>query len=111
MSESSFFEQPRNINRMIGVLVVLCLVTVAADFFYENPHPHFDIEKTFGFQAWFGFVSFVVIVFLGIGLRLVISRKEDYYDAEAAVIPPVPDNREQGNAANVETGKNEARKV
>ncbi|MDA8743450.1 hypothetical protein N9N28_02345 [Rubripirellula amarantea] len=84
--EASFFEKPKNINLMIGVLVVMCLATVLADLFYTNPHQHFDIETTFGFQAWFGFVAFVVIVFLGRAMRLIVKRPEDYYDADDADI-------------------------
>ena len=76
----SWFERPRNINAMIAGLVIVCGLLVVADLFYTNPHPHFDIETSFGFQAWFGFVSFVVIVFLGRILRMIVGRKEDYFD-------------------------------
>ncbi|TWU48124.1 heme biosynthesis HemY N-terminal domain-containing protein [Rubripirellula reticaptiva] len=79
-SEPSWFERPANINRMIGALVVVCAGLVAADWFYENPHPHFDLETSFGFQAWFGFVAFIVVVFLGRLLRLLVSKPEDYYE-------------------------------
>tara|TARA_R110002049_G_scaffold27321_3_gene94459 strand:+ start:110664 stop:110939 length:276 start_codon:yes stop_codon:yes gene_type:complete len=78
--DQSWFERPGNIRLMIGLLVLTCAGLVAADLFYENPHPHFDLEKTFGFQAWFGFVAFVAVVFLGRLLRLIIKRPEDYYD-------------------------------
>ena len=80
LNEPSWFERPGNIRLMIGALVVCCVVLVAADLFYENPHPHFEIEKTFGFQAWFGFLAFVIVVFLGRFLRLIVKRPEDYYD-------------------------------
>jgi hypothetical protein len=50
---------------------------------YDEHHPaHFAEEAWFGFQAWFGFVVFVVVVFLGRGLRLIVERKEDYYDRD-----------------------------
>ena len=51
-----------------------------AEFTYTNDHAHFELENFKGFQAIFGFVAFVVVVFLGMGLRLIIERKEDYYD-------------------------------
>lgn len=76
----SWFERSGNIRLLIGLLVVTCAGLVVADLFYENPHPHFPIETTFGFQAWFGFVAFVVVVFLGRFLRLIVKRPEDYYD-------------------------------
>ena len=80
LGEPSWFERPGNVRLLIAALVVCCIALVVADLFYENPHPHFEIEKSFGFQAWFGFVSFVILVFLGRFLRLIIKRDEDYYD-------------------------------
>ncbi|XZE52824.1 hypothetical protein SH139x_004530 [Planctomycetaceae bacterium SH139] len=76
----TWFERPGNIRGMIIGLVVVCVGLVVADLFYENPHPHFDLEMTFGFQAWFGFIAFVIIVFLGRLLRILVRRPEDYYD-------------------------------
>lgn len=78
--DASWFERPGNIRLLIALLCVVCTVLVLADLFYENPHPHFPIETTFGFQAWFGFVAFVAVVFLGRFLRLIVRRDEDYYD-------------------------------
>ncbi len=79
-SQLSWFERPGNINLMIGMLVLACVLLVVAEFFYENPHPHFPIESSFAFQAWFGFVAFASVVFLGRLLRLIVRREEDYYD-------------------------------
>lgn len=76
----SWFEKRGNVRTLIGVLIVACIGLAVADLFYENDHAHFPIEKSFAFQAWFGFVVFVVIVFLGVALRPIIKRSEDYYD-------------------------------
>lgn len=76
----SWFERPENIRLITIVLVITCAALVLADLFYENPHPHFAAESILGFQAWFGFIAFVVIVFLGATLRKLIKRPEDYYD-------------------------------
>jgi len=77
--DPSWFERPKNVRLIITALVVVCVGLALADFFYTNPHPHFGIETSFAFQAWFGFVVFVVIVFLGRLLRMIVSRSEDYY--------------------------------
>lgn len=81
-AEMSWFERPENIRKLIIGLVIACVAVSLADLFYTNPHPHFGIESSFAFQAWFGFVTFVVIVFLGRVLRLFVSRPEDYYDRD-----------------------------
>ena len=60
-------------------LVLACVGVVAAEFFHPNDHPHFEAEKWPAFQAVFGFVAFVVIVFLGRLLRPLVSRDESYY--------------------------------
>ena len=79
-TDPSWFEKPSNIRLMIIGLIVVCIGLFLAEFTFKNDHPHFEIEKWKGFQALFGFVAFVVIVFLGMGLRLIIERDEDYYD-------------------------------
>lgn len=78
--EPTWFERPENVRMLVIALCVICGLLVISEWFYENPHPHFDAESIFGFQAWFGFIAFVVIVFLGRALRLIVSRPEDYYD-------------------------------
>jgi len=82
----SWFEKPASINLLIGGLVVACLALLVVELifggsFYDDHHPaHFPLENLFGYQALIGFVAFVVVVFLGTMLRLVIRRSEDYYD-------------------------------
>jgi hypothetical protein len=76
-----WFYQPANIRLLIIGLVVACLAAVGAQFLYTDDHPHFDVEKWYGFQAVFGFAAFVVVVMLGKILRIFVSRPEDYYDS------------------------------
>lgn len=84
VSDSSWIE--RNVNLLIGGLVVACIGTLVAQFVYrplfDDHHPaHFEVESIFGFEAVFGFVAFVTVVFLGRLLRLFVRRDEDYYDS------------------------------
>lgn len=81
-----WFEQPKNINRLIIGLVIGCVALLLIEglfgsHFHDEHHPPtFKTEKVFAYQAWIGFASFVVVVALGSLLRLVIRRPEDYYD-------------------------------
>lgn len=74
----------RNVNVIIYALIVACILTLVAQLypgFGEHHHSHFKPEDWFGFSGVFGFVAFVVVVFLGRGLRMIVQRSEDYYDA------------------------------
>ena len=73
-----WLDQPRNIDRLVHGLVVICALLVIADIFYHK-HTHFAFEGWFGFFAWFGFVGCVGLVLLAKGMRRVVKRDEDYY--------------------------------
>ena len=83
-NEIGWFEKPANINTLIIALSAACVLSGLAQLLpsFHDPHhePHFMVENLFGFQAIVGFVSFVVVVFLGKALRLIVRRSEDYYD-------------------------------
>ncbi|MCB1377213.1 MAG: hypothetical protein KDK89_02415 [Alphaproteobacteria bacterium] len=61
-----------------GSIAVLAML-VAADFLIEH-HPHFGIDGTPGFYAWFGFAACVVLVAGAKALGLPLKRPDDYYD-------------------------------
>jgi len=59
-------------------IAVLALL-VALDLVVEH-HPHFGLDGTFGFGAWFGFLSCVVLVVFAKGLGAFLKRPDTYYD-------------------------------
>lgn len=59
--------------------VAVLAATVIADFFVEH-HPYFGIDGTFGFGAWFGFASCVVLIVFAKLLGAVLKRRDTYYD-------------------------------
>jgi hypothetical protein len=79
--EPGWFERKENQNKLWYVLLAVAGILAVADFLYEH-HPHFEIDKTPGFFALFGFFAFVFIVFAGTALRKLIMRPEDYYDRD-----------------------------
>jgi hypothetical protein len=56
------------------------IALVALDLAVQH-HPHFALEGTFGFGAWFGFFSCVVLVVLAKGMGVFLKRPDTYYDS------------------------------
>ncbi|MCB1527959.1 MAG: hypothetical protein KDJ45_09680 [Hyphomicrobiaceae bacterium] len=62
----------------IGSSITLAIL-VLLDLFIEH-HPHFGIDGTFGFGAWYGFVACAVLVLFAKGLGFFLKRPDTYYD-------------------------------
>ena len=67
------------IRRLWIVFAVVLAATVLADLFVEH-HPHFGLDGTLGFGAWFGFVSCVVLIVFARALGTLFKRPDTYYD-------------------------------
>lgn len=74
-----WLDDPKNVTKLVWALVAVCALVFVADAFYEK-HPHFEIEKWFGFYAIFGFVVCVGLVLGAKWMRTFLKRDEDYYD-------------------------------
>jgi len=73
------FDDPRKVKRfLIGFYCALAVLLIA-DFFIHK-HGEFPWEGMPGFFAVYGFVSCVALIFIAKVLRVVIKRKEDYYN-------------------------------
>ncbi len=77
--ESHWLDDPKIVNRIVYGLCAVCALLVLVEPLVHR-HAHFEADGIFGFNAWFGFIVFVVIVFSGRALRLLVKRPEDYYD-------------------------------
>lgn len=73
------FDSKRAGDRAIQILVTVCMLLVAGDFFYDK-HGHYAAEEWLGFYALYGALSIVGIVLLARVLRRIVMRDEDYYD-------------------------------
>lgn len=61
------------------VFAIILAATVLADFFI-HPHPFFTLDGTFGFGAWFGFLSCVILILFAKALGFILKRPDTYYD-------------------------------
>jgi ABC-type sulfate transport system permease component len=80
--QSHWLTRKSTIKWLWIILIVTLAVTVAIEILMDHT-PHFGkpgIESTFGFSAWYGFIScFLMVVFAKV-LGWLIKRKDDYYD-------------------------------
>ena len=61
------------------LLVLIAIVLLGLEFVIHR-HGVFRVEESFMFPDIYGFLAFLFIVQIGKWLRLMIMRKEDYYD-------------------------------
>ncbi|HYD06072.1 MAG TPA: hypothetical protein VEC60_10115 [Reyranella sp.] len=67
------------IRRLWIAFVVILAATVALDLVIEH-HAMFGLDATFGFGAWYGFASCVVLIVVAKALGAVLKRRDTYYD-------------------------------
>jgi len=71
--------QPATIRRLWITFIIVLAALVALDLVVAH-HPHFDIDTTFGFGAWYGFLACVGLVVLAKAIGAVLKRPDTYYD-------------------------------
>ena len=71
--------RPKTIRKLwIGGIALLAIIVAMGSF--AHPHVYFGIEGTFGFFAWYGLVTCVVMVIGSKLLGMALKRGENYYD-------------------------------
>ena len=73
-----FFDKTNNIKWLLGVFLVLSVIALGIDLFFDRHIDH-RFEELRGFYGIWGFVSCVVLVLAARELRKLVMRKEDYY--------------------------------
>ena len=77
--ELTFLDSPKNRWRVQKYFYISLLVLLLVDFFIHK-HGHFSWESAPCFYAVYGFIACVSLIFIAKLLRLLVKRKEDYYD-------------------------------
>ena len=89
MEKKHIFDKPENVKRFLfiffSIVVVLLIVDVGYIYLSKkhiiDNHAYYKWEEWWGFYAFFGFVSCVVLVLISkYILRPLVMRKEDYYE-------------------------------
>ena len=68
------------IKRLWGAFAMMLVIIVLLDLVIDH-HAYFGLDGTFGFGAWFGFLSCVVLIVGAKGLGSVLKRPDTYYDS------------------------------
>ena len=77
--ELTFLDSPKNRWRVQKYFYISLFVLLLVDFFIHK-HGHFSWESAPCFYAVYGFIACVSLIFIAKLLRLLVKRKEDYYD-------------------------------
>jgi hypothetical protein len=77
--EDRWLDRPGTVGKIIWGLGLLSVLLVLSEFFFDR-HAHYSWEAIPGFNAFFGFVSCVLLVLAAKVLRKILMRDEDYYD-------------------------------
>ena len=79
MSEKTWIEKRKNVVLMVRIFLAVSIVLLLLDLVI-NRHNLFTWEGWFGFYGFFGFVACVALVMAARVLRMLVMRREDYYD-------------------------------
>ncbi|MDQ8726510.1 hypothetical protein [Bradyrhizobium sp. LHD-71] len=67
--------------RLLWIVFAIALAgTVLMDLVVHH-HPYFGLDGTFGFGAWFGFASCVLLILAAKALGWMLKRPDTYYDS------------------------------
>lgn len=73
-----WLDQPRNVKLLWRAFLGVLALTVLAELLIP-PHPVFEIESVFGFNAWFGFTVCAAMIVGAKALALLLKRRDTYY--------------------------------
>ena len=69
----------KNFGKVNSIVLFICIVLLFLEFLGDR-HGETELEELLFFPAVFGFVSCIIIFKVGVALRSIFMRDEDYYD-------------------------------
>lgn len=79
IDNTSFFDKPKNVKRVLHALYGCCVLLFLLDFVIHR-HVMHSWENLWGFYPVYGFVGCVVLVVVAKWMRTFLMRSEDYYE-------------------------------
>ena len=80
--EPHWYDNKRNIKRILYTIYVICAALFLAEFFYHK-HAFFSFDSWFSFYAIYGFIMSVGLVIGAKVIRIFLMRREHYYDSSS----------------------------
>ena len=74
-----FIKFIKNFGKTNSIVLFICILLLLFEF-VDHRHGEFKIEEFLFFPALFGYISCIVIFKVGVALRSIFMRDEDYYD-------------------------------
>ena len=77
--ELTFLDSQKNRKRVRTFFYISLVLLLVIDLLIPK-HGHFPWEEAPFFFAAYGFIGCVSLIFIAKGLRVLVKKKEDYYD-------------------------------
>ncbi len=78
-NDDHWLVRPGSIRVLWIVFIGVLAATVAPDFIIDQ-HEDFGVEGSFGFYAWYGFVTCVGMIVVSKVLSIFLKRRDTYFD-------------------------------
>jgi hypothetical protein len=78
--DNHWLTREATIRRLWIAFAILLACIVLADLVVHH-HAYFTLDGSFGFGAWFGFASCVLLVLAAKALGWILKRPDTYYDS------------------------------
>jgi len=78
-NDKHWLMRPESIKLLWRLFAGILALTLVPDLFLHQ-HEHFGIEDSFGFYAWYGFVTCMAMIVVAKLLGAVLKREDSYYD-------------------------------
>lgn len=66
-------------RRLWLAFIAVLVLTLVAELAVES-HPHFAVERVFGFNALYGFLACGALILVAKGIGIFLKRPDTYYD-------------------------------